>query len=82
MSQDTIFEILRIKRLSGDHSYFSAEQIRDMLKDKGLNIYRSNVYHQLSQLRIFGYLDLKTCSGKRNGRLNMYVSYRLKKDYL
>ena len=82
MSQSDIYELLKNKRLSGDHKYFSAEEIRKMLKDKGLACYRQNVNNQITTLRIFGYLDVKIKATKKNRSKYIYSVYRLKKAVL
>ena len=81
MAQSEIYELLKNKRLSGDDSFFTAEQIRKMLKDKGVIIASPSLLFSLRRLRNFGFLEYNITSKKIDLRYNKYV-YRLKKEYL
>ena len=72
MSQSEIYQILKNKRLSGDHAFFSREEIERLLKDQGIES-RYTALH-LKKLAWFGYLDFEFVGN--------YKVYRLKKEYL
>jgi len=82
MSQDDIYVMLKSKRLSGDNKYYSAEEIRKILKEKGIDIGKTSVNNNLLKLRVFGFLDTKIEATKNKRIKHIYVAYRLKKEYL
>ena len=82
MSQSDVYELLKEKILSGDYRYFSAEQIRNMLKDKGINVNRNSVSTNLLKLRVFGFLEMKIEGKLKNNIKRVYTSYRLNKNTL
>lgn len=73
MSQSEIFELLKNRRLSGDENYFSSEQIRKMLIDKKISMYKHRVSSGLTNLGRWGFLEVKVEPKK--------VCYRLRKQY-
>ncbi len=83
MAQSDIYDLLKRKRLSGDWKYYSAEEIRKMLLAEGKDINRNSLNNNLMSLRIFGFLDLKLCAGRKSNRAKFtYNAYRLKKDII
>ena len=83
MSQSDIYELLKSRRVSGDWNYYSVEQIRKLLKDKGINISRTSLNNSVMALRCFGYLDTKILAYKNAKRVKyIYNAYRLKRDVI
>ena len=81
MGQSDIYELLKVKRLSNDWNYYNVEQIRKMLKDKGIDLTKNSINNSLLALRCFGFLDTKMCAGRKSNRAKfIYMAYRLKKD--
>lgn len=73
MGQDDIVEWLRQKRLAGDSSFFSVQEIRQGVCASGFSS-GARVYEQCLQLYRFGILDMR-----RNGLL--IGGYRLRRKY-
>lgn len=82
MSQSDIYDLLKTKRLSGDHRYFTALEIMKSLNAKGISINSTSVNANIVKLRTFGYLDMRVDVRKR-GRITFpFAVYRLKIEYL
>lgn len=81
MGQSEIFELLKNKRLSGDYSYYSCEQIRKMLKNKDVSSKRNSVNNSIMKLRLFGYLDEKILASRKRNTKYVYNAYRLKREF-
>lgn len=82
MGQSEIYELLKVKRLSGDNSYFSTSQIQKMLNGKGLGTTTNCINNSLSKLRMFGYLDMRLSSKKVKRVTYPFSEYRLRKEYI
>lgn len=80
MSQSDIFELLKSKRLSGDSSYYSVNEIHKLLRERGINIARDNLYNHVAKLRLFGYLDTKLRSDKSSRARFLCSVYRLRRE--
>lgn len=81
MGQSDIYEILKSKRLSGDNTYYSVEQIRKMLKENNKTSDRASVHNAVSSLRIYGFLDMKIVGvRRRNKSIFPTAVYRIKRD--
>lgn len=82
MAQSDIYDLLKTKRLSGDDSFFTGEQIRKMLKEKNICTNSTSIDCNLKKLRQFGFLEFNFTNKKNTViGINRYA-YRLKKDYL
>lgn len=73
MGQSEIFELLKSKRLGGDDSHFSVQEVRKMLNDKGLPNYTDKVSGDLKTLWYYGFLEIDV-KDKRG--------YRIKSKYV
>jgi hypothetical protein len=80
MSQSDIFELLKNKRLSGDGSYYTSEEIRSLLKEKNIIVLPRNLNNGLSQLRKFGYLECRIEVNGRKRRKCLCSAYRLRRE--
>ena len=82
MGQSDVYEILKMKRLLEGSRYYSVEDIRKALKDKGLPNQRAAVNNSLLKLRVFGYLDVEIKANQKNNIKKLYTAYRLKREVL
>jgi hypothetical protein len=83
VSQNDIFELLKERRLMGDVRFFSALDIRKLLRDNGCCDDEACIYQNLKKLRFWGYVDVKDSIVKRSGKIKRtHLVYRLNDDYL
>jgi len=75
MSQTDVYELLLNKRLRGDNSYYSVNEIFEELKIMGLCNHKISTFQQLNKLTSTDFLDVK---------LEKYLRriFRLKKKYV
>lgn len=55
MSQEEIKQWLLNKRLSGNHTFFTAKEIRDHIKEG-----KNNLHKNLNKLYLYGFIELET----------------------
>lgn len=81
MAQSDIFDLLKSRRLSGDESFFTATEIRKLLKDRNIIVELPSLHENLKKLRRFGFIEYNIRERKGMAPYNNYY-YRLKKEYL
>lgn len=65
MGQWDILIYLREQRRSGNEDYFSGEQIRKKLLERGVEIKQQIIYSQINKLLRFNYLEARTVMEKQ-----------------
>ena len=84
MGQWDILNFLREQRRSGNDDFFSGEQIRKKLLERGIEIKQQIIYSQINKLLRFNYLEARTEMEKQNRfrgcfQLRTILKYRAKK---
>jgi hypothetical protein len=83
MSQDDVFQWLKDRRSSGDHSWFLPPEIRQGLKDKGLtNGALEHIRGDCFKLWMSGNGCLEMKDFDRKGITNWSKAFRIKKIYV
>lgn len=81
MSQNDIYDLLKNKRLSGDNSYYSVQDIKKMLNGKGIIIGVDSLNSNVVKLRVYGFLDMRLDGRKGKNRTTYPITvYRLKME--
>jgi hypothetical protein len=65
LGQWDILIYLREQRRSGNEDYFSGEQIRKKLLERGVEIKQQIIYSQINKLLRFNYLEARTVMEKQ-----------------